>query len=192
MEVEDVQRTIYIVLPTGPAATAGNVNEAEIQGFELDASFEPAEWLQLGGSFAYTDAKYTDPLALYGGQTFYFGPYSDTPETSYSLFFNVSKDMGDMGELSLRGELYAQDEWYYSQTADSASPNTTIPSYELINVRAEWSGMYGTDVNLAFFARNLTEEKYFAGGNSNALTGGMNSIIPGQPRMMGVEVSYSY
>ena len=167
MEVEDVQRTIYIVLPTGPAATAGNVNEAEIQGFELDASFEPTEWLQIGGSFAYTDAKYTDPLALYGGQTFYFGPYSDTPETSYSLFFNVAKDIGDMGELSLRGELYAQDEWYYSQTADSASPNTTIPSYELINMRAEWSGMYGTNVSMAVFARNLTEEKYFAGGNSN-------------------------
>ncbi len=192
MEVEDVQRTIYIVLPTGPAATAGNVNEAEIQGFELDASFEPTDWLQIGGSFAYTDAKYTDPLALYGGQTFYFGPYSDTPETSYSLFFNMSKDMGDMGEFSLRTELYAQDEWYYSQTADSASPNTTIPSYELVNMRAQWSGMYGTNVNLAVFARNLTEEEYYAGGNSNALTGGFNARIIGQPRMMGVEVSYSY
>ena len=52
--------------------------------------------------------------------------------------------------------------------------------------------MYGTNVNLAVFARNLTEEEYYAGGNSNALTGGFNARIIGQPRMMGVEVSYSY
>ena len=38
----------------------------------------------------------------------------------------------------------------------------------------------------------LTEEEYYAGGNSNALTGGFNARIVGQPRMMGVEVSYSY
>jgi len=192
MEIEDVQRTIYVVLPTGPAATAGNANEAEVEGLEFEALLEPSEWLQIGGSFAYTDAKYTDPLALYGGQTFYFGPYSDTPETSYSLFVRASWDMGEKGQMALRGEFYAQDEWYYSQTADSASPLTTIPSYELINVRAEWSGLYGTNVNLAVFARNLTEEKYYAGGNSNALTGGFNAVIPGQPRMMGLEVSYRY
>ena len=143
MEVEDVQRTIYIVLPTGPAATAGNVNEAEVKGLELDGVFELTDWFQIGGSYAYTDPSYTDPRALYGGTTFYFGPYSDTPESSYSLYFRTSSALSDgKGRVSLRGEFYAQDEWYYSQTADSASPNTTIPSYELINVRAEWSDMY--------------------------------------------------
>ena len=190
MEVEDVQRTIYIVLPTGPAATAGNVNEAEVEGLELDGVFELTEWLQIGGSYAYTNPSYTDPRALYGGTTFYFGPYSDTPETSYSLYFRTSSALsGDKGRITFRGEFYAQDEWYYSQTADSASPNTTIPSYELINVRAEWSEMYGTNLSLAVFGRNLTEEKYYAGGNSNALTGGFNSRIPGQPRTFGLEIT---
>ena len=104
MEVEDVQRTIYIVLPTGPAATAGNVNEAEIEGLELDGVFELTDWLQIGGAYAYTNPSYTDPRALYGGTTFYFGPYSDTPETSYSLYFRTSSDLGgDRGRITFRG-----------------------------------------------------------------------------------------
>jgi iron complex outermembrane receptor protein len=49
--------------------------------------------------------------------------------------------------------------------------------------------MYGTNLDMAIFGRNLTEEKYYGGGNSNALTGGFNSRIPGQPRTYGLEIT---
>lgn len=191
--VKNVQRTIYIVTPVGPAAVAGNVNKARITGVEIDGSFDVTSWLQLGGAFSYTDARYTDPRALFGGQEFFFGPYSDTPEVTGSAYFRAATSLGDgIGELALRGEIYAQGSWFYSNTDDSASPLTKLESYEIVNMRAEWNDMFGSDVSAAIYAHNLTKTKYYAGGNSNGPSGGFNSIIPGAPRMYGAELTVKY
>lgn len=190
--VEDVQRTIYIVTAAGPAAVAGNVEEAEVTGVEIEAVFDLTEWFQIGGTFAHTDARYTNPQAIFGGQEFTFGPYSDTPENSGSLYFKVQKSTVGLGDLALRAEIYAQDAWHYSNTGDTTAPLTEIDGYEIVNVRAEWNNMFGSNVGAALFGRNLTEEEFYVGGNSNASTGGFNAIIPGEPRMWGLEMYYRF
>ena len=190
--IQDVQRTIYLVLPTGPAATAGNVEEAEVTGVEIDAVFDFTSWLRVGATYAITDADYTDNRAFFARQTFFFDPYSDTPENSGSLYFMLKNEMAGVGSFSFRAEIYAQDSWYYANTADSNAPGTEIDGYELINVRAEWANIFDSKFNMAVFGRNLSEEEYFAGGNSNAATGGFNSVIPGEPRNYGVEFYYNY
>ena len=166
--IQDVQRTIYLVLPTGPAATAGNVEEAEVTGIEIDAVFDFTSWLRVGATYAITDADYTDNRAFFARQTFFFDPYSDTPENSGSLYFMLKNEMAGVGSFSFRAEIYAQDSWYYANTADSNAPGTEIDGYELINVRAEWANIFDSKFNVAVFGRNLSEEEYFAGGNSNA------------------------
>lgn len=88
--------------------------------------------------------------------------------------------------------MYAQDSWYYANTAASNAPGTEIDGYELINIRAEWANIFDSKFNVAVFGRNLSEEEYFAGGNSNAATGGFNSVIPGEPRTYGAEFYYNF
>jgi iron complex outermembrane recepter protein len=57
--VKDAQRSPYI----GISAVAGNVGEAEIRGLELDGSINLTDWLEVGGSYAYTHAEFTDNRA---------------------------------------------------------------------------------------------------------------------------------
>jgi len=112
---------------------------------------------------------------------------------SGAAYVRLSTQLGnDNGELAFRAEVYAQDSWWYSNTGNSSAPLTEIPGYTLVNLRAEWNDIYGSNVNLALYGRNITKEEYYAGGNSNASTGGFNSIIPGQPRMYGFELSVRY
>ncbi len=191
--VKDVQRTIYIATAVGPAAVAGNVESARVTGFEVDASLELADWLTVGGAFSYTNARYTDPRALFGGQNFFFGPYSDTPKYTGNAFFVLSQKVGDAGdEISLRGDVYAQSHWFYSNTDDSASPGTRLPGYELVNMRAEWKAIRGSDVSMAAFVTNLFKKEYFVGGQSNGPSGGFNAVMPGRPRMYGLEIKVKF
>ena len=133
-------------------------------------------------------------LAVFGGvREFHFGPVSDTPELSGSAYVRLSTQLGNSnGELAFRAEVYAQDGWWYANTGASTAPLTYIPSYTLVNLRAEWNNMFNSEVDLAFWARNVTNEKYYAGGNSNASTGGFNSVIPGAPRMYGFELAVQF
>ena len=191
--VKDVQRTIYIVTAVGPAAVAGNVEKARVTGGELDASLKLNDWLTVGGTFAYTNARYTDPRALFGDQQFFFNPYSDTPKITGSAFFVVSKKVGNAGdELNFRGDFYAQSHWYYSNTNDSASPLTGLPGYELVNMRAEWKNIRGSEVSLSAFVTNLLKKEYYVGGQSNGPSGGFNAVMPGRPRMFGMELRVDF
>ena len=186
--IKNVQRTIYY----NNSALAGNANAARVSGLELDGDFRPASWLDVGGAFTYTNARYTDNRALVGGINYFFGPYADAPKYSGSIFARASTHIGDKGELALRGEIYAQSSFEYSNLGSTLLPNTTIAGYNLVNVRAEWNGMFGSQVNSTFFVNNLTKTEYYTGGIALGQVTGSNATIPGAPRMFGFEVSTKF
>ena len=189
-EISNVQRSPYF----GIAAIAVNVPHARVRGVELDGSISPAPWLQLGGAFTYTDAKYTSNKVVdvnFG--TYYFGPYGDTPKYSGSAYFRAATDLpGDKGELVLRGEVYAQSSFYYSNLADTTAPGTQLDGYALVNGRIEWNGIFGTQVSAAAYVNNLTNKQYYTGGISLSSVTGENAALPGAPRMYGVELSVKF
>jgi iron complex outermembrane receptor protein len=186
--IKNVQRTLYL----GNAALAGNANAAEVSGLELDGDLRPANWLDVGGAFSYTDARYTDNHAVVGGQAFFFGPYADAPKQSGSVFARASKQLGDKGELALRGEIYAQSDFYYSNLDNTVLPGTQIKGYKLVNARLEWNEMLGAPMSGALYVNNLTQEKYYTGGIALGQVTGSNATIPGAPRMYGFELSAKF
>lgn len=187
--VEDAQRAPYI----GISAVAGNVAEAQVDGVEIDGSLYLTDWLEVGGAYAYTSAEFSDPSAIVGGTEFEFGPYGDAPEHAGSLFFRASHQMqGDLGELALRGDVYSQSSFYYSNLAGTIFPGTQIDGYTLANARLEWNEIRGSDVSFAFYVRNLTDEEYNVGGFPLGAVIGANNVLPGTPRMYGVELNVDF
>jgi iron complex outermembrane receptor protein len=190
--IKDVQRAPYV----GIAAVGGNVGKARVTGFEGDAMIEIADFLDIGGAFTYTKARYTDPIATVPtspAQVFYFGPYADTPKTSGSAYFRAHMDLDNQGgELALRGDAYSQASFYYSNTDRTTSPGTKLQGYTLFNIRAEWNEVLGTDLSLAAFVQNLTNEKYYSGGIALSAVFGSNAALVGTPRIWGMEVGYKF
>jgi iron complex outermembrane recepter protein len=187
--IKDVQRAPYLNI----SALAGNVNKARVRGAEIDGSVNLSRGFQIGGAFTYTNARFTDPRARVAGADFIFGPYADTPEVSGSAYFRASTELaGDQGELALRGEIYGQSHFFYSNLNNTIVPNARIAGYALVNVRAEWNNAFGSGVNAALYATNLTGKKYEVGGFPLGAVIGGNSTLPGTPRFYGIEVGIKF
>lgn len=186
--IKDVQRTLYL----NNSALAGNANKARVTGVEFDSDFRLANWLNVGGAFTYTDARFTDGRAVVGALSFFFAPYADAPKYVGSAYARVSKRLNNGDELALRGEIYAQSHFYYSNLNKTVLPGTTIGGYQLVNLRAEWNDMLGTDISSALYVSNLTKEKYYNGGIALGQLSGTNATTPGTPRMYGFEVSVKF
>ena len=186
--IEDVQRTVYLQI----TSQTGNVGEAEVKGVEIDAQFDLMEWLEVGAAYAYTDAEFTDPRGDVAGYEFDFGPYADTPENMYSLYFVMRTDLAQLGLLTFRGDYYHTDETYFSNLNDSIGPGTELDDYDLLNFRLSLEEIAGSGFSAVAFVRNATDEEYERGGLSLAGVTASNSTIAGEPRTWGVEVSYNF
>lgn len=67
--VHNAQHSIYAVVAGAPSAFTVNVPEATIKGIEVDGDIQVVDWLRIGASGAYTDAKYTKNLVDLSSQT---------------------------------------------------------------------------------------------------------------------------
>lgn len=186
--IKNVIRAIYL----GVAAVSGNVEEARVRGVEADLSIRPTDWLQLGGTLAYTDAKYTKNTATVGTTVVKFGPYGDVPKWSGSAFAKVEHELGDGSVASLRGDVYAQSSFYYSNAANTILPRTQIDGYALVDLRAEWGRIGGSDISVSAYVKNLTDKKYNTGGFALGAVNAINSVLPGLPRMYGLEAKVEF
>jgi iron complex outermembrane receptor protein len=193
--VDDIQRVLYISLPSGlTALTTGVPGGATVTGLELDFSIRPSKWIEVGGSYAHTKGKYGDPNTLtVFGTLFTFDTFADIAENAGSVYAKVNLPVPDSyGAAYLRADLYAQDGQYISNTGRSSSPNTRLPGYHLLNLQAGVDDIAGTPLSVRFFMRNATNEEYYVGGISNSSLLGFNLVVPGEPRFYGVELSYSF
>jgi len=194
--VTDIQRTIYVGLPQIGGALAAltvNVPKAIVSGVELDGQINPWPWLSLGGSLAYTDARFTENQVDVFGTTNDYGPFADTPRWTAGVYAEASKALpNDIGTLSLRTDVYTQSYFYFGSLNDSITPGTELPSYTLVNLRLGLADIEHSGVSVAASVHNLTNRVYYIGGVplGNVLT--LNSAIPGAPRIFNVEATYRF
>jgi iron complex outermembrane recepter protein len=170
-----------------------NVPSAEVTGIEANVSIRPVHWLELGASGAYTDARYTGDMASLFGTTYIFGPYADTPKTTMTLYGRVVLPSPEQsGPMSVSLEGYGQSSQYFSNAADSLTPNTKLPGYVLANGRYSWDEIMGTHLSARLFVKNMFNKGYFVGGLSQGASLGLNAADVGEPRMFGLEATYKF
>jgi len=190
--VNNIQRSAYILTANGVSLLTVNVPKAQITGAEADLSVRPSQFLQFGASVNYTNARYTSNAVSVLGSTINYGPFADVPKWSGTLFGEVGMPLGDAGKLTLRGDVYSQKKMAFSNVGATVNPNTTLPGYTLVNGRLTWSDVLGEQVSISAFVRNLTNKKYFAGGNAASNGGNTNVVNPGLPRMWGGELRFDF
>lgn len=195
MWIEDVQRIEFPDPPGDVASIAvtANIPEMEVRGIEIDASISPLANLDLGIAATYTDAEFTDGETELFGTEYQYGPVANTPENTVSVYAHstVYRD-SQGGEVALRAEVYHQSSMYFSNASDSLTPDTELPSYTLVNLRASWDQVLGSQFSAALFGKNVTDEEYFVGGMPLGASLGHNAAVVGEPATYGVEVSYRF
>ena len=193
--VDDVQR-IEFPDPPGPVASiavTANIPEMVVQGVELEASMLVTDWFEFGISGTYTDADFTKGDTMLFGTKYSYGPVANTPEKTWSVWAQFGLlDDAQIGQITLRAEAYGQDSMYFSNTSATLTPDTELPSYELVNARLNWKGIMGTSLSGALFAKNLTDEEYFVGGMPLGASLGHNGAVVAEPRTYGAELSYEF
>ncbi|MBB3862161.1 iron complex outermembrane receptor protein [Novosphingobium hassiacum] len=192
MRVKNVQRALFPANPVNPAlgsiAVTVNVPEARIKGLEADIGVKLADWLELGVNGAHTDAEFTKNVARPFGVPTLFGPVADVPRWSGSAYATVTVPITETADVKLRGDVYSQSNFYFSNTALSLTPHTKLPGYTIANFRLDIDGLLGEGFGLGFWIRNAFNEKYYVGGLAQGGSLGSNSANVGRPRMYGAEI----
>ena len=196
----DIQR--FVNLATVPASTVTrNAAAGTISGIDLDLIVAPTPWLSATLQYTYLDAQYdsyTD--ALLGDLS--SSRFPNTPEHQLTFTPRVEFALANgMGDLSISAPIYYQS----GIATDPANvPNgnalvalsslgTNVDGYTKVDLRADWRNVNDSNVSVAAYVRNLTDEEYITGTN-NQLTSqfGTASYLYGQPRFFGVELRYDF
>ncbi|MGZ8997592.1 MAG: TonB-dependent receptor domain-containing protein, partial [Allosphingosinicella sp.] len=165
----------FVFLAANSTQNLGNVPEARISGFELEARVRPAPGFELNAAFGYTDSKITafpDPtvigneLPLISRYTLNLGAQYRTPVASSGLGFLARVDYRNTGRT-----------WWEPFNTTSRDP------IQLVNARL---GIEDDNWSATLFAENLFNEEY----NAEFSPGGF--VFKARPRRYGAEVSFRF
>jgi iron complex outermembrane receptor protein len=187
--ITDVQKTAYIVFAGTVSSATVNVPKSEVQGIEADFNTRPVDWLVVGGSAAYTDARFTQATSTLLGAPVTYGPFGDVPRFSGSIYGDTQwKLPNDKGSLNFHVDVYGQSAFYFSNLGGSVLPGTELPAYTLVNMRLDWADIFGKRVKVGLYVKNLANKLYYTGGSAGAEDFSVESATFGAPRTFGVAV----
>jgi iron complex outermembrane receptor protein len=192
--MSNVQRVGLGVIAGASASATVTVPSARVSGLESDIQLRPTDWLRIGASYVYTDARFKDNVGYLYGIPSEFGPYGDTPRNSGTLFAEVSAPLpNDLGALSYRVDAFSQSSFYFSNRANTFDPGTKIDGYTLVNMRLDWEEpLRATGLTASVFVKNVGNELYYTGGAPGAQVAGLVSAVYGLPRTYGVDLRYRW
>ncbi|MFN3233596.1 MAG: TonB-dependent receptor [Alphaproteobacteria bacterium] len=190
-DYEDIQRTGF--LPDSILTGITNAAQAKITGFEADVTAIPIDGLTLTAGIAYLDARYKE---------YFVGPLDRTndsfglPEWTVTLTARYEIPIGNDGIIGLQASYYWQDETDYTNaTVVDLLPRElrVIESYGLLNLQIDYDVQRWGGFNIAFYARNVTDEEYFTAAFVSAVFGqAFSNRIVGEPRTWGFRLRKNF
>lgn len=185
-EAENTQ--IFEFTPVTSTRARLNIDETEMEGFELEAQFAATENLEVYASFGKTDATITSNIA--------------DPSVNGNKLLGVPDDTFNAGfqyELPLPGSSTGLA-WFtrldFQRMGDTPwdindNTGTVRDPVSLINLRV---GLRNDTWSVVAWANNLTDEKYNVENiiSTNALLGVVNFTHKGMTRTWGVDLKYRF
>jgi iron complex outermembrane recepter protein len=165
----------FVFLAANSTQNLGNIPEARISGFELEATARPARGLDLTAAFGYTNSKITafpDPsvigneLPLISRYTLNLGAQYRAPIAGSGVGLLARADYRRTGRT-----------WWEPFNTTSRDP------IDLVNVRL---GVEGENWSAIAFAENLFDEEY----NAEFSPGGF--VFKARPRRYGAELTFRF
>lgn len=202
MKVNNIQRVLFVDNPVtvvqDNVPNTVNVPSARIKGIEVEFGARPAEFFEIGFNGAYTKAEFrNNRVVVWAGtpteENYSFGPFADTPKWAGSAYAMVGLPISDRaGSLKLRGDIYLQSTFYFSNLNDTLVPSTELTGYQVANFRLDWQNVMRTGLDLGLWVKNAFNEKYYVGGLPLGGSLGINSANVGRPRMFGFDLTYKF
>jgi iron complex outermembrane receptor protein len=188
--INNVQLSANALLGSTPVGVTVNVPREKVDGFELDATVDPADWLSVGGALNYTRARYTNGTVFPAGTRTEYDRVPDTPKWSGSVFADVDAPLSGRLTGKLHGDLYFQSVSYTSANSRNFQ-GTTLPKYAIANFSA---GIEDEPTGLSLTAnlKNAFNKVYYTGGIVIGESLGINTLIPGLPRTFTVEARLKF
>lgn len=212
-ELKDMQLQFGYFSPlAGPTTAIANAGKAVVRGVEMDALFKLFDDLTLGISYSHLDTELKEQIPLSGaavqqrilaatGQdpglivTSTIADEGDqlpfAPKNTWVITLNYLLPVpADLGLLSFGAT------WTYvgaqRATSSSSSIYDVLPDYELLNLNANWLGIYDSNFDMSLYATNVLDEEYvtFTSGAWNSI--GVEVRQSGLPRMYGMRIRYNF
>jgi iron complex outermembrane receptor protein len=208
-QVDDMQFFEFFVGPFGLLRVVSNMDEVDISGFELDASWHATENLRLYAAANVTDseikANSSRPDTV-GNEA----PY--TPEYTFNLGGDIDFPLSNGMNIFARVDAQWVGETWFHTVQSGQRPTIFMPlfednfgagagglgtaeysnalrnEYSTVNLRI---GLGGDNWTITAFAMNLTDEKYIEEAIPAPEFGGVFSH-PNSRRRVGVEVGFSF
>lgn len=173
--------------PSAPQFSAINVNVGKyrIKGFEAELLLQPTRSISLQNTVAYVKSKFVSGNfpKIPGLQNTL--PLPGSPKWSINSSFRWVVPVRPLdGEIVANVDFYHQGSFY--------AGGDVIPGYEVVNSRVEWSGISGTGISVAAFARNLLNKTYPIAGVAATNALGQITRAYAEPRMYGIELAYKF
>ncbi len=216
-DYEDIQKTQAVDDPdAGFITTTINAAEATIRGAELDVLMAPTNNLSVKLAYSWVDAEYDDWTLGTGAPNNPIRDNSDglftyIPEHSLNGSVNYMLPLDpSLGDISLIASVYWQDEMATHAEAHRFGDSSLPPAlatqfdfegaedvafaddYAVWNLRINWDRFLESDVDLAAFVNNLTDEEYVTGGLNVPDSLGFASATYGAPRTYGASVQWNF
>lgn len=195
----------YISTTSGPTTAIFNAGKAKSQGFEVESSFQPFEFLTASLSYSYLNTKLIKsadfcgrvaavgllegisctPIADAGGEL----PFA--PKSSYVINLNWFLPVPEeYGHVSM-GTTYAYT-GKQRAAATSATPFAILDDFGILNVNLNWNDIFDKSFDFNIVANNVLDKNYvtFTSGTYKPL--GVESRSVGLPRMISARLKYSF
>jgi iron complex outermembrane receptor protein len=184
-QYENIQRFVFVA----PNTITRNAGDGEVSGLEVQATATFYDDFDLVVNYAYTEAT-IDPFPTVpdAGSTF-----ANVPEHAGSVTarYRLPLDAA-IGDVALAATAYAQSEMPFIDSID-VNPQAIAEAYTLYNLRADWTNVFGGNLDLGLFVNNVTDEEYVVDGVI-ALDAQLGWSVRafGPPRTYGLELRYAY
>jgi iron complex outermembrane receptor protein len=191
--VDGVQRDVYFKIGGAPSSLTLNVPQGKVNGVEVDGQIRALDWLTLGGGGAFTHATYPQGEVTVNGQLTNFSNYQDTPRWTGSASATVTLPVpGDWGGMSIRADGYYQTSQAFTSLLYSVAPGTLLPAYALVNMRGDWTDVFGSKLTVSAYVKNLANRTSYVGGFGLGPDVGFNTAVAGPPRQYGGELNFKF
>jgi iron complex outermembrane receptor protein len=174
------------------ASLETNGASATLEGGELEATIIPIKGLELKPHASYLWSHYDQYPAVFGGQA---PPFFYDPKWIYGItatyHLPIDESWGDIAPsltYTFNGQQYV---------APSASPvggdiYPIQPSFDNLDVRIDWTNMFGYSVDGAFFMTNALDQTHVQAVLPLYYVLGFTSLVYNEPRMFGFSLKVRF
>jgi iron complex outermembrane receptor protein len=171
-----------------------NGARARLWGAELQVLANLTDDLQLGVNYDHLNFQYTnfDPGVYAKGIVpgLLAATTSNRPPNKYDVNVRYHLPLStNVGNIAVRAN------WnWQAANGDTSIPLGVIPSFGLLNMNAEWNGIFGSPIDVSLFASNVLNKTYVIqpAYNFQYLSQGFETEAFGEPRMYGIRVNYRF